>query len=473
MKSIVVLLGLFITICSTAQDFGIVKKDSCYKVGEARSKNRFAEWECGKIAGVVDCNETLEMDPNSGLVVTSDKHKPYTGLCETCHMNGLKERTVKFVEGRADGIDTTKYKDGCLMAIRSHIQGVEDGRWVYFFDSTGLVSWEKNYTMGQLNGPQYSFSYYGDTIKYENYVNGVLQGARKTYKANPKFKPNSGMKQTYLEKVAMYKNGVLDGPFLVYNADGVIIEETNYKEGKKNGVFKYYYDDGVLLRTENWIMDSRNGEFKTLYYDQSLQSLENYKKSNGKPQQYLSADIYTFASKQVAYDIGKIIGNKGSKAKIQHYIDSAEVKLEMYSVKDIIRDTDPNLKKIKKLGKGVNEPFVSGPKGEEVWILVNLTDINTITKTELKEGWFEERFPDGKLKRRALYRGDILIEETVYDQLGKIVSQYGVTQTTGKEDDAMPTSDKGKKPKKEKKKKEKKPKKSKEGEAPTSTETGN
>ena len=79
----------------------------------------------------------------------------------------------------------------------------------------------------------------------------------------------------------------------------------------------------------------------------------------------------------------------------------------------------------------------------------------------MREGWFEERFPDGKLKRRAFYRGDILIEETVYDQLGKIVSQYGVTQSTGKEDDEMPGG-KTEKTKKEKKKKEKKPKKSKE-----------
>jgi antitoxin component YwqK of YwqJK toxin-antitoxin module len=456
MKALALVFGIFCFGWSFAQpNFGPNKADSCWKRSQERSKNRFAEWECGKIAGVVDCNEKLELDPNTGIVMTSGNHKPFTGICETCHMNGMKERTVTFVEGRANGIDTTTYRSGCLMAIRSHIQGVEDGRWVYYFDSTGYVSWEHNYSMGELNGPQYSYAYNGDTIKIENYSMGVLQGARKSFKYNP------ATKHTYLEKVAMYKNGLLDGPFLIYNPEGVIIEETSYKEGKKNGVFKYYYDDGVLLRTENWVMDSRNGEFKTLYYDQSLQSLENYKKSNGKPQQYLSADIYTFASKEVAYGVGKIIGNKGNKAKIDHFLDSAGVKLEMYSVKDIIRDTDPNLKKSKKLGKGVNEPFVSGPKGQEVWILINLTDINTVSKTEVREGWFEERFPDGKLKRRALYRGDILIEETVYDQLGKIVSQYGVTQNTGKEDDEMPAG-KTEKKKKEKKTKEKKPKKSKE-----------
>ncbi len=458
MKSILIVLSIFCVGMGYSQpNFEVQKKDSCWKKSQARSANRFAEWECGKIAGVVDCNEKLEMDPNTGIVMTSGNHKPYTGICETCHMNGMLERKVTFVEGRANGVDTTTYRSGCYMAIRSHIQGVEDGRWVYFFDSTGFVSWEKNYTMGQLNGPQYSFSYYGDTVKSEMYVNGVLQGQRKTYKANPKFTPGSKMRQTYLEKVATYKNGLLEGPFLVYNADGVIIEETNYKQGKKNGVFKYYYDEGVLLRTENWVMDSKNGEFKTLYFDQSLQSIENYKKASGKPQQYLTADIYTFPNEAVALGYGKMVGNKASKAKLDAYLDSAGVKLEMYSVKDIVRDTDPNLKKAKSLGKGLNKPFNVGTKKAQSWIFINLKDINTVTKTEVREGWFEERFPDGKLKRRALYRGDILIEETVYDQVGKIVSQYGVVQNTGKEDDAMPTG-KTDKPKK----KEKKPKKSKE-----------
>ena len=65
--------------------FGIEKKDSCYKRGEAKSKQRFAEWECGKIAGVVDCNEKLELDPGSNTVITSGNKQPFSGMCETCH----------------------------------------------------------------------------------------------------------------------------------------------------------------------------------------------------------------------------------------------------------------------------------------------------------------------------------------------------------------------------------------------------
>jgi antitoxin component YwqK of YwqJK toxin-antitoxin module len=250
----------------------VVKKDSCYKAAEARKKQRFPEWECGKVAGIVDCNEKLELDEGSNTVITASGKMPFTGTCETCHQNGLLERRVTFVNGKQNGIDTTKYASGCPMVIRSHVQGVENGRWTYFYDSLGTVAWEENYSMGQKHGPQVYYSKKqkassGDTTKFEMYTNGVLNGPKITYDSKGK-----RMKQV------SYVNGLLEGPFLVYNKEGKIIEELMYKQGKRNGVFKYYYDDGTLLRTENWTMDVRNGEFKTLYYEGHIQTLENYKK---------------------------------------------------------------------------------------------------------------------------------------------------------------------------------------------------
>lgn len=249
----------------------VTQKDSCFRKSEARKGQRFTEWECGKLAGVVDCNEKLEMDPDSKLVITSSGKKPFTGTCETCHMNGILERRVRFVNGRQDGVDTTTYPSGCPMVIRSHVQGVENGRWIYFYDSLGTVAWEMNYSMGEKNGTQVYYSRkpkasIGDTTKLETYTNGVLNGPKITYAKG---------KRT---KKANYVNGLLDGPFLVYGTDGQIIEELNYKQGKRNGVFKYYYDDGKLLRTENWTMDVKNGEFKTFYYQGFIQTSENYRK---------------------------------------------------------------------------------------------------------------------------------------------------------------------------------------------------
>ena len=66
-----------------------IKKKNCYDKGTSNSGKRFAEWECGKLAGVVDCNEKLTYDEDSKLVLSGNMGMPFSGTCETCHMNGL------------------------------------------------------------------------------------------------------------------------------------------------------------------------------------------------------------------------------------------------------------------------------------------------------------------------------------------------------------------------------------------------
>jgi antitoxin component YwqK of YwqJK toxin-antitoxin module len=247
-----------------------IKRDTCYKKSLARKGQRFTEWECGKLAGVVDCNEKLELaDPSSDVVLSTGSHKPFTGTCETCHNNGILQRRVRFVNGFTDGMDTTTYISGCTEVIRSHIQGKPNGHWTYFEDSTGFPLWEKTYVMGELNGVQINYVSRKtklDTLKLETYKMGVLNGPKITF--------SRGIRA----KEVHYTNGLMNGPFIEYNKEGKVIQEIYYKEGKKHGVFSYYYDDGTLLRTENWNMDVKSGEFKTFYYDQSIQEIENYKK---------------------------------------------------------------------------------------------------------------------------------------------------------------------------------------------------
>lgn len=427
-------------------NFGIQQKDSCYKKLDDRRKNRFAEWECGKIAGVVDCNEKLEMDPNSGIVITSGNKKPYSGQCETCHMNGVLERRVRFVNGKTEGVDTTYYKNGCIMAIRSHVQGVENGKWSYFADSCQIPIWEKNYSVGQLNGPQLTYSvrkvgakWKVDTVKFENYINGVLNGKKFSY---------TNGKRT---KEVNYVNGVLDGPFLLYNLDGVVIEESNYKQGKKHGVFKYFYDDGVLLKTEIWDMGCKNGEFKTFFYEQDLQSIENYKKAKGKPAVYVSADIYECFNEKDAKAIYELLKGKTPEMRKKVFDDYVNRGAATYYEERQIEQNQRDFLGSKKFGDSIHSPY----KYKERFYVVNMYKHETLTKSEYKNGWFEERYPNKKLKRRALYERDMLIEEHVYTENGTETKTVGASKTSNKEDDAMPTSTDGKK-KKEKKKKKKK-----------------
>lgn len=243
-----------------------VKKASCVRTS-SKGGARYGEWECGKRPGVVDCNDKLVFDEDSKLVVSGNQGIPFTGTCETCHMNGRLERTVKFENGLQAGIDTTYYESGCPQVIQNHFQGKENGQWVYFFDTTNMIAWEQNYAYGNKHGKSIWLTRDGDTSRFELYNNGLLHGTKKLYYSKSR-----------IEKEIPYVNGVMDGVFKHYNVEGVVLDEINYKQGKRNGEAKYFFDDGKPLRTENWNMDTREGEFKTFYYQGHIQTLEVYKK---------------------------------------------------------------------------------------------------------------------------------------------------------------------------------------------------
>lgn len=273
MKSILIFTFLSLSVLGVSQITNVKEKKKCYEKYDAngklipKSQQRYSEWECGKLAGVVDCNEKLRYDEGTGIMYSGNFGKPFTGTCETCYMNGKIHHRVSFVDGKENGIDTTYYESGCPQVIRNHIRGVENGQWIYYYDSTNYIAWEMNYQLGKKHGKHIFFEADGDTIRWENYKNGLLDGIKRTYYDGSKIKNEIS-----------YKDGKFDGHFKVYNPDGVIIQDVNYVDGKKHEEAKYYYDDGTLLRTENWDMGVKNGEFKVFYYQGNLQSTETYKK---------------------------------------------------------------------------------------------------------------------------------------------------------------------------------------------------
>jgi antitoxin component YwqK of YwqJK toxin-antitoxin module len=258
----------FIFGCISYGQLGSTKKKSCTDKSELRKKNvRYAEWECGKSAGTVDCNEKLSFDQNTETFTAGIDGTPFNGKCETCHNNGMLERTVTFINGKEDGYDTTRYATGCKQVIRSHIQGIRNGQWLYYYDTVETLAWEMNYFAGEQHGKTIRFMKNGDTVLHENYKNGLQDGVQKTY-----------FFHNVLQKEIIYKNGFLDGPYKIYNEKSIVIQNLNYVLGKKDGELKYFYDDGVVLRTEHWKLDVKEGEFKTFYYEGHIQDHETYKK---------------------------------------------------------------------------------------------------------------------------------------------------------------------------------------------------
>ncbi len=284
---VLITLGLLVSsMTAWSQDFGDIvrEKRKCYERYDTAGKivppeqRRYAEWECGKMAGVVDCGEKLTFDEGTGLVYSGNYGKPFTGTCEDCHMTGVIHHRVTFVNGKPHGTDTTYYSSQCIQVIRSHVQGARMGTWRYYFDSTDFLAWEMNYQLDELHGSQMYYklvkenpkdteTWDTDTLRWEVYQNGILHGTKRTYYPGSRIKSEVD-----------YANGIFHGKHKTYNRDGIVIQEVNYKEGKKNEEAKYHYDDGVLLKTENWDMDVKEGEFKMYYYQGNVQTEEVYRK---------------------------------------------------------------------------------------------------------------------------------------------------------------------------------------------------
>jgi antitoxin component YwqK of YwqJK toxin-antitoxin module len=433
------LLFLFLTNLVNAQTLQVKPKvPRCDTLSTKRKGQRFADFECGKIAGYVDCNQSLELDQDNGIVYKKaegtqflqDANKPFSGTCESCFSNGLLERRVKFVNGREEGRDTTKYQSGCIQVIREHIQGVQNGQWLYYHDTTvSILAWEMNYFAGEKHGKQVFYSKKGDTTLVENYQNGILEGVKKKYYPGSKIK-----------EVIHYKKGLMDGEFLYYNQEGKVLEKLNYTEGKKNGECSYFYSDGKMLKTENWILGAKNGEFKTFFIQGHIQTLETWKKGSGDEKEYFSFDVFECPNEDVAKEVYERL-NKNQKTK--QVIDSMgpSAKIILFQERIIEQNDQPFLKG-KKLGRGVNEVYKYKDK---FYVVVGLDRV-VIAKKEVKDGKFEEYFPNKKIKRSAVYKNDVLIEEQTYDEFGNQLTSFGENSNNGKEDDEIDT--KGKKKKK-------------------------
>ena len=264
MKNLFFLLILLLsqTIFSQIQK---IEKTKCYE--NVNKQKKYTDWECGKIPGVVNCNEKIDFDENTKTFLSMSGGKPFTGICETCFENGIRERKISFVNGKEHGVDTTKYISGCPMVVRNHINGFENGTWTYYYDSTTIIAWEMNFLLGEKHGKHVYYSKEGDTTALENYKNNQLHGVKRNFYRGGK-----------IHKHVNYSLGILNGPFFSFNKEGKVLEKLNYKMGKKDGTFTYYYDDGILLKTENWSNDIKNGAFTTYYYQGFVQTLENYKK---------------------------------------------------------------------------------------------------------------------------------------------------------------------------------------------------
>lgn len=291
----------------------------CFQRTLDRLGQKYPAWECGQNTSIVDCNDKLQFDPGAKVVYSKKSGQPFTGDCEMCFRNGIRQRVVHYIDGKTDGIDTSYYKSGCPQVVRNNIQGKENGTWTYYFDTSGIVAWKINYANGEKNGLSIYFKqhkvgmattsfmannakhsypypvYESDTFKIEYYSNGLLNGIKKEYWSGSRIKREIG-----------YKNGVFDGDFVAYDTAGTVLQEIHYKEGKKDGDIKMYYNNGHIMKTGSWKDGQKNGTFKSFFPAGGIQSISNYRKGM-RDGTFIRRDLNNRIRQEAVYKKDKLI----------------------------------------------------------------------------------------------------------------------------------------------------------------------
>jgi antitoxin component YwqK of YwqJK toxin-antitoxin module len=89
-----------------------------------------------------------------------------------------------------------------------------------------------------------------------SFENGVLNGCHTSY-----YKNGNIRRQGY------YKNGSLDGKWIMLNEKGIRIYEVEYKNDTLSGVYKTWYATGVPRAFGTYLQNKKSGQW--VYYDEA------------------------------------------------------------------------------------------------------------------------------------------------------------------------------------------------------------
>lgn len=175
------------------------------------------------------------------------------GVWKKYHNNGRMRYRGQFKNGKEVGV--FKYysivSSDHPIAIKTFSEGSNIAQ-VEFYTEKGVL--KSNGKMNGKNRIEKWYYYFEDglaVMSEENYKNGKLDGASKTYYRTGK-----------VTEEMNYKNGILHGNLKRYADNGILIDDVTYVEGKLNGKAKYYDLEGNLIYTGDYENDERVGKWE-------------------------------------------------------------------------------------------------------------------------------------------------------------------------------------------------------------------
>lgn len=143
----------------------------------------------------------------------------------------LKERAF-YENGKKHG-EVRVYKNGLLSERKHYKEGILEG-FVELYDN-GIMKMSINYQNNTPNGIGYYF-----------HKSGVIHA------------------------MVWYKDGLLEGPFIVFNESGLVIKRDIYMKNKLNGPSYIYYESGMIFQSGENKNNLKDGEWITKDPDGNL-----------------------------------------------------------------------------------------------------------------------------------------------------------------------------------------------------------
>ena len=164
---------------------------------------------------------------------------------------------VRVFKPNSNIAEVTFYNLNGNIESQGNMQGKKKiGKWIYFHKDGKSVMIEENYTNGKLEGAYKTFYPDGKPTVITHYKNGKLEGKYLRYSIKNK-----------IYEDFTYHLGKLNGYAIYYDRrTGKKLEEGDYKNGVKIGIWKFYIDGEYASSVD---MDAENDKLSKLKKSQS------------------------------------------------------------------------------------------------------------------------------------------------------------------------------------------------------------
>ena len=225
--------------------------------------------------------------------------------------NGKLSSEGTMRDGKPDGYWKTYWENGTLKAEGNRKNFELDSTWT-FYDENGKTTLQINYLNGKKEGIRRTIR--ENEVVEENFSNDVKQGLTIYYYPDGKIMRSinfeNGLENGFAREFAQDgtvvtlieyrrgfiidreninrrdKNGLKQGRWKFFYADGKVKTEGTYRDDKRNGYFKEYDDKGILTDISKFVNDVKQEEVpelarldvKTDYYpDGKVKTVASYK----------------------------------------------------------------------------------------------------------------------------------------------------------------------------------------------------